>query len=216
METPAALPVPSMAPTSNPPMAANAFVEPLARTSSKPPPPPRPSLPIPEAADPSQPGAPAVPFNPSGVFRKPATPINGTSKAATITASDRPKSVSEPPPPLLPEDQSGSMPVFTGVSRRSTVVAGVLVFALAAVAGFWGVRSLMGFLPGQSEKGSAVPPIVENSPEPSKSAVPSLEPLNDPAIPTEVRTLPSSTPSRWPGQRARPISACAGITPRRS
>ena len=91
---------------------------------------------------------------------KPHTPANGTSKSSPITGSDRPKSFGSEPPPPAPEDQSGSIPVFTGVSRRSTVVAGVLVFALAAIAGFWGVRSLMTFLPAGTEK-SAVPPIVE-------------------------------------------------------
>lgn len=194
------LPIP---PPSIPPPASSigAFMEPLepAARSYPPPPPPatgqisRPILPTP-----SNPALPSAPSN--GALRSGVTPIDPPLGSA-ITA--------EP-------EQSESLPVYTGLSRRSAVIGGAIVFLLAALAGFWGVRALMGTWPENEEVVAPAAPTEPTPPPPEEAHVP-VEPAADPAAPAEPPTkaieaapapkpevtIPSEEPRERRGKKAK-------------
>lgn len=173
-----------------------------------PPPPPPASIPPPspeamaafmEPLSPA-PGAlpPMPPFQPLG-GRKEPTPINGQASRGH-TPLERPalENRSDPPADL---DLSGSLPIYTGISRRSTLIAGALVFLLAAIAGFWGVRSLMSMW-------SAEPEVTVSDPIPPQAAVPPVVP--PPGVPVEPAADPTEPAPRPVAPKAAdetPVSA---------
>ncbi len=125
----------------------------------------------------------------NGALRTPPRPVPSAPSIALPPSVSVPDLVRE-----VRDESSASLPVYTGTSRRSTIVAGVLVFAVATIAGFWGVRSLLSLWgePAVDAPIQASDVAVLASPSPSDYAP--VEPARDPtlgAAAIEPRTSPS-------------------------
>lgn len=81
-------------------------------------------------------------------------------------------------------EDSDLLPPLQGPTRRVAVVAGVVVFALAVLVGFWGMQAMLG---GWSSGKDPVPPIAR---EPAPSPGSELVPVQDPPAPVIEPPVP--------------------------
>jgi serine/threonine protein kinase len=207
-----------------PPPASPSYAPPT--TGSRPPPPPRASIPFSDeiVVPPRTSNGPAAP---SGVYssasgangsRAPAFgALVGEAKAAerrletaranalsSLSPAGEQRDTDprpSPRPSLPPDDQSGSMPAYTGLSRRTTVVGGLLVVLVAGFASFFAVQAIFVWA-SKSDTSSARPTAVE---APRRTTAPVPEPARDPlASPSGVAASASPTPLAPPPASAPP------------
>jgi serine/threonine protein kinase len=170
---------------------------------------------------PSRPKIPAFsrPLAETKELRRSDPPIlaNGSAHASTPVESP-------PASPGYEAEDSDLLPPLQGPTRRAAVVAGVLVFVLAVLVGFWGMQAVLGWWPSAKDP---VPPITNEPavlPEPPNEIVPVQDPPASPpsveaaaapvestpvAVEPEVRPAPPPPREERPDRRAKPVRSRA-------
>lgn len=128
---------------------------------------------------------------------------NGTLSGITRPVPSAPSNAL-PPSVSVPDlvrdvrdESSASLPVYTGTSRRSTIVAGVLVFAVATIAGFWGVRSVLSLWGNETPVDAPIQAdeAAHLAPAASPKDFAAVEPARDPTAAAALEPRASATPS---------------------
>jgi len=143
---------------------------------------------------------------------------NGTLSGITRPVPSAPSNAL-PPSVSVPDlvrdvrdESSASLPVYTGTSRRSTIVAGVLVFAVATIAGFWGVRSVLSLWGNDAPVDAPIhaDEAAQLAPAASPKDFAAVEPARDPTAAAALEPRASATPT--PAASATP-AATPSATP---
>lgn len=198
-------------------------------TGSRPPPPPRASIPFSEeivvpARTSNGPAAPSGVYSSASSTNGSRAPAFGalvgeakaaerrleTARANALSSLSPAGAVGEqrdtdprpsPRPSLPPDDHSGSMPAYTGLSRRTTVVGGLLVVLVAGFASFFAVQAIFVWASKPDTPRSAV---VD---PPRRTAAPVPEPARDPLASPSGGAAVSAPPVASPAASASPIAS---------